>query len=287
MGFPAYGQAGGPAIASALIVAMIYVGGWRFSFLVLAALDLIVIVPIFLFLVRDTPEQSSAVNPAELAYIQDGRRVARQPSAPSSQEWIATLRDPRFWFVTIGFTVTPFAFFALTTWVPSYLVEVRHFSKAAMGAWLSAGYLIAIGEVILATALADYLRSPGLIGGIALALAAVNLLIGIQAPNPDVAAILITTGQGGCLTASMMAITLLQRYFKPAVLGRLSGTTTAIASIGGGISPTLLGWLLDVGKGNYTPSFSIVAVFLIIGAIVFVACLGVRPKPDELQVATI
>lgn len=284
MGFTGYGQVVGPALAAPLIVALIYAGGWRLSFYALGLLDILIIVPIFWFLVRDTPEEHGALTPAELGYIKDGRRISRQPEAPSAQEWRATLRTPRFWLVTLAYAIGPFAFFALTTWVPSYLVEVRHFSKGAMGAWISAGYLIAIGELLIATFLADYLRWPGLIGGIALAVAGVNLWIGIHSASPNLAAILITTGQGGCLVATMMSITLLQRYFEPRVLGRVAGTTAAVGSVVGGLSPTILGWMLDVGKGDYTPSLVFLATVLFVGAFIFVAALGVRTKVEDLQV---
>lgn len=282
--FPGYGQVAGPAVVGVLIVSMIFLGGWQLSFYVLAALNLLVIVPVFLFVVRDAPEQHPRISPSELRYIKAGRKITKLKDGTTSEDWLATLRDPRFWLIALAFTVTPFAFFALTTWVPSYLVDVRHFSKGAMGAWLSAGYLVAIGELLVATALADYLRWPGLIGGIGLAVAGVNLIIGIQAPNPNVAAILITTGQGGCLVADMMVLTIIQRTFLPAMLGRVTGSAKAIGSIGGILSPTLLGWMLDLGKGDYTPSLTLVAFVLLVGAAVFVAVLGTRTKVGELQV---
>jgi ACS family glucarate transporter-like MFS transporter len=270
-GFYTYGQVAGPAVGSSLIVAVMTGWGWQASFWILGALSLLIILPLFYLIVRDTPEQSRRLSDGERAHIASGRRVLDEAVAvgPESGSVRQVFRRFPFWLTTLAFMATSVSFYGLAAWIPTYLIQVRGFSAVVMGAWLSIAYLIAIAATILGTFIADWLHRPALLGAIGFLISGLALLVGITSSSAEIAAPMVALGQGGSLMSTAMSMTVLQRYFAPAVMGRASGTMTAIGNIVGGTSATWLGWIIDANHGDYVASFLSIVLFLLAGAISF------------------
>lgn len=268
-GFYFYGQVAGPAVGSSLIVVVLTHWGWQASFWLLAALSFALVLPLFVLVVRDSPEASRRVSEAEREYISSGRRVVDNAAVIASPVGAArqVLRSYRFWLTTLAFMATSVSFFGLAAWIPTYLIEQRSFSATVMGAWLSVAYLIAIGATVLGTFIADWLQRPALISAVGFAISGAVLLLGVTSSNAEFAAPMVAVGQGASLMSTVMTMAVLQRYFAPGVLGRASGTMTAIGNIVGGTSATWLGWIIDVNGGSYLASFLLIVAFLLAGAI--------------------
>jgi len=124
----------GTALALPIVTVIISVFGWRASFLITGCLGLVWVVGWFR-LYRD-PREHPRLDPAELAYIEDGgaRTVLPAGAAPAVRgRWVDLLRHRTIWGMMIGFFCLNFVIYFFITWFPTYLIQARGFSLAQLG----------------------------------------------------------------------------------------------------------------------------------------------------------
>lgn len=61
-------------------------------------------------------------------------------------------------------------------------------------------------------------------------------------------------------------------------VGSIGGIQNFASNIAGIISPFIMGWLLDVDNGNYSPSFAVAGVVALVGAATYAFIVG-RAEP--------
>lgn len=245
----------GPACGTVILSLVIATFHWEAAFFFLAGFNLFIVIPMFVFLTRDTPEEHPRIDKKELAYI---RSIDVNEKVKSKQNFT---QDYRYWIVWFGMLMSSFLFFGISIWLPTYLVEAKGFSREAMTGITSLSWLFALGFVLACGFLADKTKRPSLLATILFSLTALFLAAAILAPHPVIAGIcmgLAMGTQGGVFHLSNLFIV---KYSTPATAGRAAGLM-GFTNILGGFSSYIMGWLRDLSGGDFGPSI----VMLIVAA---------------------
>jgi sugar phosphate permease len=267
----------GAAIAPPIVVLIMTTLGWRSVFYICGAVGIIWSV-IWYFAYRNLPEQHGLVNEAELAHIRgtdatgnvNRPNIAKRPSVP----WGTLLRSPNMWAIMCAYFTYVYCLWIFLSWLPSYLVEFRHFTLLKVG-FLASLPLWAgvVGDTVggLAT---DWLLAKT--GNIKFARRAVAITGMLGCAVFIVPAALATEAYTAvyCLTASMFFLecTIGPSWAVPMdmggeVSGTVSGMMNMAGNIGGALSPIVFGVLVQFG--SWQAPFIVAASLLVIGAAIW------------------
>src|ERR1700681_3898431 len=126
----------GAAIAPPIVVLIMTALGWRSVFYICGAVGILWSV-LWYFAYRNLPEEHALVNEAELKYIrgvdEKGNaklaNVAKKPNVP----WSTMLKSPNMWAIMLAYFTYVYCLWIFLSWLPSYLVEFRHFTLLKVG----------------------------------------------------------------------------------------------------------------------------------------------------------
>lgn len=270
-----YGAQVGFIVGAFLVTSLLTTIGWRAAFFVLAALAVVIVLPVFWLWVRDLPQQHPKVNAEERRELEGGN--LREVSRAGEQGSIAVFRDVHYWLLVYTFVVSAVGSFGLGGWLPSFLRQAHHFSPGLLATWTSLAYVAAILTFFVSSYLADRTRQYAVIGVAGLVVAAACLIIAGTTTNAVLAAVLVAVGFGTVLTPVIITPSLLQQYYAgQRIQGRASGVMTGVSNLLSGFAPLIIGVFVGAQNGRYTGAFVFLTAVIVAGALCFVALL-----PDE------
>ena len=123
------GSTAGSALALPLVTWLIVMMGWRGSFVVTGLLGIAWALA-WWFVYRD-PERHRAIAPEQVTRLLAERGASAPPATPIP--WAALFRYRSIWGLMIGLFCLNFSIYFFITWFPTYLMEARGFSLAALG----------------------------------------------------------------------------------------------------------------------------------------------------------
>jgi sugar phosphate permease len=264
------GAAIGPPVAVAIMIHY----GWRSVFYAIGTLSLLWSL-LYLIVYRNMPEEHKRVSRAELARIRglneqgeiNQANIQKRPKVP----WRVLLRHSNMWAVMCAYATYIYSLWIFLSWLPSYLVDHRHFTLIKMGVFASLPLFGGVLGDTLGGWLTDKLlvktnnlkfarRSVAITGMLGCGL---SILPAAMTANPYTAVI--------CLTSAMffLEMTIGPAWAVPMDIGgEFSGTVSGMMNFGGQIvgalSPTIFGIL--VSRGNWVAPFVISACLTFIGA---------------------
>ena len=267
----------GAALAPPIVVLITTTLGWRSVFYICGAVGIVWSIWWYLAY-RDLPEEHRLVNPAELEHIRGvdekgnvkTATVKKQVSVP----WVTLLKSPNMWAIMCAYFTYVYCLWIFLSWLPSYLVEFRHFTLLKVG-FLASLPLFAgvIGDTVggLAT---DFLLART--GNIQLARRVVAIVGMLGCAVFIVPAALADDAYTAvyCLTAAMFFLecTIGPSWAVPMdVAGEHSGTVSGMmnmaGNIGGALSPIVFGVLVQFG--SWQAPFIVAASLLVLGSAVW------------------
>lgn len=267
----------GPAIGALMLGAIIASLSWQSAFYFLAICNLIIIIPAFLFLTRETPEEHPRMSGEEISLIRkkhtDGKEQPKQ----------SFTNDFRYWIVWIGNLMNSFLFFGLTIWLPTYLIEAKGFSREAMGGIASVSFLFALVFVGLCGFLSDKTKRPGLLATILFASCSVLLLFSTTTSSSIIAASCMAIAIGTIGGIFHLTNLFTVKFSTPQTAGRAAGLM-GFTNIMGGFSSYIMGWMRDVSNGDFGPSIMILIISAGIGFFAYLFTL--KKESEEVRLLT-
>jgi sugar phosphate permease len=230
------------------------------------------------FSYRNTPEEHTWTSRAELEFVRgtDEKGNVKQidfkkkPTVP----WRVLLSSPNMWAIMCGYFTYVYCLWIFLSWLPSYLVEYRHFTLIKMGYYASMPLFAGvIGDTVGGWA-TDYLLiktgktkfSRRIVAIVGLLGCVVFIVPAAIAQNASTAVY--------CLTAALFFLecTIGPSWAVPMdVGGEYSGTVSGMmnmaGNLGGALSPTVFGILVQLG--SWIAPFIVAAGLLVFGAIVW------------------
>lgn len=267
----------GAAIAPPLVVFIMKYWGWRSAFYVCGAVGLVWSIWWFISY-RNLPEEHALVNQEELKHIRgvDSAGAAKQAviERKASVPWSTLLRSPNMWAIMCGYFTYVYCLWIFLSWLPSYLIEFRHFTLLKVGLFASLPLLAGVVGDTVGGLSTDWLLKKT--GSAKLARRSVAIVGLLGCCTFIVPAALTANAYTAvyCLTASMFFLecTIGPSWAVPMDTGgKYSGTVSGMMNMagnfGGALSPLVFGILVQYG--NWQAPFIVAAVLLVIGACVW------------------
>ncbi|HEU5274494.1 MAG TPA: MFS transporter, partial [Xanthobacteraceae bacterium] len=265
----------GAAIAPPIVVLIMTNLGWRSVFYICGAVGFIWSIWWFLSY-RNLPEEHGMVNSAELERIRglDAKGNINKPvmeEKRASVPWATLLTSPNMWAIMCAYFTYVYCLWIFLSWLPSYLVEFRHFTLIKVGLFASLPLFAGvIGDTVGGLASDWLLRKTGntklarrSVAIVGLLGCAVFIVPAAMTENAYTAV--------WCLTGAMFFLecTIGPSWAVPMDAGgKYSGTVSGMmnmaGNIGGALSPLVFGVLVQYG--NWQAPFIVAATLLVIGA---------------------
>jgi len=267
----------GAAIAPPLVVAIMIHFGWREVFYICGALGLVWSI-LWYFSYRNTPEEHAWASPAEIEHVRGTDEngnvkqvdLKKKPTVP----WRVLLSSPNMWAIMCAYFTYVYCLWIFLSWLPSYLVEYRHFTLIKMGFYASMPLFAGvIGDTVGGWA-TDYLLIKTGKTKFSRRIVAIVGMLGCVVFIVPAALTLNASTAVYCLSGAMFFLecTIGPSWAVPMdVGGEYSGTVSGMmnmaGNIGGALSPTIFGILVQLG--SWIAPFIVAAALLVFGSIVW------------------
>ena len=268
----------GAAIAPPLVVLIITNLGWRSVFYICGAAGVVWAVWWFISY-RNLPEEHGMVNRAELGHIRGIDEKGQVKEAyiekkAASVPWGTLLKSSNMWAIMCAYFTYVYCLWIFLSWLPSYLVDFRHFTLLKVGIFASLPLFAGvIGDTVGGLATDWLLKTTGNTKFARRSVAIVGMLgccvfIVPAALTADAYTAVY------CLTAAMFFLecTIGPSWAVPMDAGgKYSGTVSGMmnmaGNIGGALSPLVFGFLVQYG--NWQAPFIVAAALLVGGSAVW------------------
>jgi sugar phosphate permease len=267
----------GAAIAPMIVVQIMSNFGWRPVFYVCGAVGLIWSLW-WVLTYRNLPEDHGLVDRAELETIRGlGANGVINPPPVQKQTnvpWMTLISSPNMWAIMCAYFTYVYCLWIFLSWLPSYLIEARHFTLLKVGVFASLPLFAGvIGDTVGGVATDWLLKRTGS-PRIARRTVAIVGLLGcavciVPAALTEDAYVAVYG-----LTASMffLEFTIGPSWAVPMDTGgKYSGTVSGMmnmaGNIGGALSPIVFGYLAN--GGNWQAPFIVAACLLVAGSAVW------------------
>jgi MFS transporter, ACS family, D-galactonate transporter len=234
--------------------------GWRAFFVALGMLSLAWLIPWLAWMPRDRVAEAAQVH-----------------KAPTTLE---ILRHRSAWGTFIGLFCANYFWYFLLTWLPTYMMDARGFSKEKM-AWMGS---LAYFTIAIASVTAGYTSDRWIARGGAptrvrktftvagLTVATVILPVAsVRDEAVSMALLLIACVAFGAFCSNHWAIT--QTMAGPRAAGKWTGLQNGVGNLAGITAPWLTGLVVQQ-TGHYAVAFVLAAAVALVGAIMYFVVIG-------------
>lgn len=261
----------GPAIAMPFFTWQVSRFGWRMSFIILAAATIIPFLLVWYF-TADHPRDHKWVNQSERSHIEAGlRRELEAEANLTTASFGETLRsfvfNYRYLLLLAYFFFNAAVWWGIMTWLPSYLKVARGFSWTQMGALASLPYVFGGICLVIFGYFSDKAGRRAPFCAVAMIGMALALYLGAHATNNFFSAYLITIAVGFNAVGLPATWSLCQQLVPTRALGTGAGLMNGVGSVGGALSPIVIGYFIGVHGGSYVGGLMCLVVSSIAGAL--------------------
>lgn len=261
-----FGTRSGLVLEGILIPWLLVREGWRHTFLILGFAGLLWIVPWLL------------IFPRRMQASKQRAAAAQTPAMPSRIRWSALL-NRNLLGICLGFFCFDYYWYVLVTWLPDYLVTVRHLSIVQTGFYTSIAFFIfgvsePIGGWIADTLIGrgwDETRTRKGIVTVAFLMGLFLIASMRTSDTPLAIGLLMGASLVGLATGNLL--TILQCCAPFEKIGIWTGAENFAGNLAGIVAPLAVGLLIK-RSGSYVPGFELGAIILITGLLAYWLIVG-------------
>jgi len=240
--------------------------GWRGTFILIAAVHLLFLIPLNLIFQRDRPEDMGLRPDGNFqGFNQNGEGFENEQTEIQKGLWTLSgaLRNRSFWMICVALFCNPMAILTITLHQVAFVVE-RGFEAAYAASILGLAGVVSIGGRIISGIIADR-RGKEIAFSLFMGAAGTGVVL-LLFLNPQRGWILpvyvFLLGQGLGVGASLFPPMIADLFSGP-TLGRIMGLIYAFAGFGTAIGSWSVGYLHDL-TGDYTWGFTGILLPIII-----------------------
>ncbi len=249
----------GSALGFPLSIWLVHEYGWRASFHVLAALNLLIVIPLVLLVVSDWP-------PGTTAQQKHALESSNSRGATMAEDFRHLAGNLQFWLLVVLNCGVLIYLWGLTSWLPTYLEKVHGLRLAQLGIFSSLPFLLTFLAEIATGFVSDWLGRRAIIALLGLLCAGALMYVGSQMSDPYLAATLIALSSAGwgfavpCIYAMSYAV--IPKRLTATGVGAVNG----VGNLLGAVTPLIMGIIL-AQTGSYNAGLMVI----VLGSIFF-AC---------------
>ena len=257
----------GIAVGLPVVTALLLAGGWRTVFWACSVGSVLILLPMFLWLAPDEPAQSRFLSPAESRFIQ-GHRASAEKSVKHAN-FAQVLKGSPFWLITLCHAILVATFFGLTTWIPTYLTQVRGMAFSTMSAGVALSYLLPVTLALVIGYISDRTMRRATVAAVSSLAAAVTILSAVIIPGAIASMLLLVISFAPPIVSGATNTSLLHVLVPSDQVGRATGICVGIANVLGAAAPTIIGYLIGLFSGRYLVAFGFIAALNMIQAFLY------------------
>ena len=273
----------GAAVAPALVVYLLTRTTWRWVFCLFGCAGAVLSF-FWLWFYRNTPSEHPDVNDEELNLIGPATSapVKRRVKVP----WRQITRSRDLWFLSAMYFCYGWVLWMYLFWLPTYLVEARHFNQLKMGLGASLPLLAATATNVAGGWISDRLsrrwndlrRGRLAVSVIGFGIAAIGLLPGVLSQDALTGLLCLTLALAG-LELTVAVSWAIALDIGGDFSGSVSGVMNTLGNLGGALSAVVIGYLATRMGWNWP--------FLIASAMCLTAAfLATRINPNRSAVGS-
>ena len=260
-----FGSRSGLVLEGILVPWLLVRHGWRYTFLLLGFAGLLWVIPwLWVFPDHMRPVSTSLASP---------------PSATSSPIPWRALFNRNLLGICLGFFCFDYYWYVLVTWLPDYLVTVRHLTIVQAGFYASLAFFIFGVSEPIGGWIADSLIRHGwnetrTRKGIVTGAFFMSLLLVAAmrtSDTPIAIALLIGASLVGLATGNLLAILQCCAPFEK--VGIWTGAENFAGNLAGIVAPLAVGLLIK-RNGSYVPGFELGVIVLLVGLLAYWFVVG-------------
>jgi sugar phosphate permease len=238
----------GSAIGFPLTIVLVAAFGWRASFYALAILNILLIMPMVLALVRDWPP-----------YRQGDAKGDEAAAADLSSSMRLLLTDWRFWMILAFNSACLIYLWGLNAWLPTYLQKVRGFDLKSLGLFASLPFILMFFGEILGGLISDRLGRRAIVCFIGLFGAGALVYLVSLTANPYAAAVILALSAGFWGAALPPLFAMAAQIIPPSAIASGVGVYNGVGNLVGACSPLLMGWITGAA-GNFNAGLMVLVL---------------------------
>ncbi|MBV7509465.1 MFS transporter [Bacillus sp. sid0103] len=256
----------GLSIGFPLITFLIYQFSWESSFYVLALLNILIGLPLILLFIRRPGKNNRNLN----FDATNSGGIKRHKQLIDTMS--TAFRTPGLIWILIIEIATLSYLWGSSAWLPSYLLQEKHFSLKQMGIVASLPFVVSIGTGFLGGYILDRLPTRKLtllfvIGGVGTALSVTTAII---STNPIITAIGLILANGFWGIQGPAIPTMVQNLSAARSVGSTYGIVNGIGNLVSAFMPTIMGVVIgSLGGNNFVGGF-----YLLVGTQIITAICG-------------
>ncbi|HWF97540.1 MAG TPA: MFS transporter [Xanthobacteraceae bacterium] len=265
----------GAAIAPPIVVGIMATLGWRSVFYICGGAGFLWSLWWYVSY-RNLPEEHGMVNRAELERIRGFGETGEINQATIEREganvpWGMLVRSPNMWAIMCAYFTYVYCLYIFLTWLPSYLVDHRHFTLLKVGMLASLPlFAMVIGDTVGGVATDWLLKRTGSAKFARRSVAIVGLLgcaaciVPAALAEDAYTAVYCLTGAGFFLECTIGPAWSVPMDCGGKYSGTVSGMMNMAGNIGGALSPLVMGYFFQ--HDDWQTPFVIAAALLVAGA---------------------
>ena len=269
----------GAALAPLVVAFILATWNWRTAFFALTVPGVLMALAIWCLL-PDRPADKKGITPQELAEIQGDAGTAATDTVPKIGFW-EVVKVPavyKSFFMLLFFNTSAWGF---VSWLPTYLVNVRHFEVLKMGITASLPFLVGTVGFALGGWLNDKFRHNRRLPVITCQLSCCVFLYLMYTAESSSLLILYQTLAGGFLyTAGGVIFSLPMSSISSSITGRAMGFINTAGQAAGFFSPMIIGYLVQISGGSFNTAFG-----FLIGTMLTSSLIASTFRPAKTQAA--
>ncbi len=281
----------GTAIAPPILTALMLAFGWRWMFIVMGVLG--VVLSVIWFVVYRNRNQIP-LTPQEDNYLDRGAVISATGQA-TARDWFGLFKSSSTWGILLGFMGVVYMIWMYLTWLPAYLTETYNITLTHTGWLIVIPYIFAIMGSISAGFISDHLviRGYDMIKSRKSLVAAGLIMSGIftipaaYASTVTMAIFYISIAQFSVQLASGSSWILVSSIIPSNQTASLGGIQNFGGYIAGSAAPVITGYMAQ-STGSFTSALVVAACVALFSAIAhFVLVrkpIGGNSRPKKVAV---
>lgn len=245
--------------------------GWRPTFVVVGFAALLWLFPWLLIAPRN---------------LQGGLSKITTARPPALVQMLALLRNRNLLGICLGFFCFDYYWYLLVTWLPDYLMTVRHLTLMRAGLYTSLPFFVFGVSEPIGGWIADRLiqrgwnetRTRKTVVSVAFAFGLLMIPVASVQSAESALALIVGGSLVGLATGNLLVI--LQSCAPPDEIGLWTGIENFFGNLAGVIAPIVMGYLIKY-TGSYATGFALGAITLVVGLFAYWFIVGELEHPAQ------